>query len=206
MHFLLALLLLASSVRAATLTDSVSSTLSLSSRPGVIEAMGQQNLHPRFGLFAGYTRDSIDDVTYAGWRFGVDVLAARWFGDAWIASVVLATGIGGMKGPVHDHSLAFGRVDTYWENRHLLLAGDLEKQRGNGMPGVDEAQLRAGYSPTVAEMAGIQPWLVLAWLNRSGTGDAQPMGILRLVTGAWWLELGTSLTRSDRTLGFAVSL
>ena len=191
---------------AKPLTDAVSGALTFESRPGMIDVSGQQNLSPRFGLLAGYIREDYQSDFYSGWKFASNFLLFRILSENWQSSSVLSLGLSGVKGPVHDHSAVWGRLSTDWESRKVLVGLSGDAQRGNRMPSIDELQFRLGYSPIAPEMNTVQPWFLLSRLSRSGTGGAKVFTILRLVSGNWWLELGSSLSSQDRILSFSIAL
>ena len=204
---------------AKPLTDGVSGSANFDAAPGLILLSGQQNLAPRFGLVAGYQRESFlqgsveplgersAENTYSGWMFGTNALVAKILGENWRASSVASFGLGGMKGPVHDHSTAWAKLGADIETRHVLFDAFVEAQRGTaGMPAINALEVRTGYSPTEPDLNSVQPWFLIAWRSRTGTGDSRVFAMLRLLSGKWWLELGASLTNSDKLLSFSVAL
>lgn len=198
--------LAATSAEGKPLSDGVSGALTLNSVPGLTEVTAQQNLSPRFGLEAGYTRQAYDADAYAGWSLGANFLLARYLGEASRANLMATVGLAGMRGPIHDHTAIWGQAEADWETRRVLVAVLAEAQRGNRMPSITELQIRAGYSPLEPDMKSLQPWFLLSSFSRTGSGEAQFFAILRLLSAGWWLELGTSLSTSSRYLGFSVAL
>lgn len=197
---------IATLAHAKPLSDGISGSLGLVSEPGHLDLEGQQNFHPRFGLLAGYSRETYLSSNYSGWKLGGNFLLGRILSENWQASSVFTVGLAGMQADDHGHSAVWGRLNLDWENRRVLFGLLGETQRGLRMPGIDELQIRSGYSPLVSELNNIQPWFVISWYTRSGTGPAKVLAILRLLGGRWWVELGSSLSSTDRVLNFSISL
>ncbi|MGE0614224.1 MAG: hypothetical protein AB7P04_01170 [Bacteriovoracia bacterium] len=203
---LLTLLLSAGIAGAKPLSDSVSTGITVSAKPGMLEITGQQNLYPRFGLLVGFQRMAYGPDPYAGWEFGGNVLLFRALGEWWQANGVLGAGFAGMSGPDHGHSALWTRLDLDWETRRVLVAWEGYLQRGNRMPNVDASQARLGYAFTAAEMTGVQPWLIAGHYSRSGVEGFPVFGAMRFMTAEWWLEAGASLRGDWIFLGASISL
>lgn len=200
------LLLSGAVAHARPLTDGTSSTLNAVAAPGITEAFAQQNLHPRFGVLAGFERLTYLERRYSGWKFGGNWLFARYLGERSRANAVLGMGLSGMQGEGHGHSGVYERIDLDWENRRWLVTASGLSQAGNQMSWIGELQARVGYSPVAAEMNTLQPWFLLGLFSRSGTGVPRYLALLRLMQDSWWTELGTALNESNLFLSFSVAL